>query len=114
MSRLHAADSKRGGVNLLQQISSKDLRDVKLDVLIDHMMSHYRIKNADYYRRYVRNPRISNELLTPYQLYFDKHVPADDQKAFQEDPMKLVEWVTEHIRIDSGCNLGGAPKNFPE
>lgn len=109
MSRLHAADSKRGGVNLLQQISSKDLRDVKLDVLIDHMMSHYRIKNADYYRRYVRNPRISNELLTPYQLYFDKHVPADDQKAFQEDPMKLVEWVTEHIRIDSGCNLGGAP-----
>lgn len=28
--------SKKGGIDLLQRISSKDLRDVSLEVLVDH------------------------------------------------------------------------------
>ena len=51
----------------MQQISAKDLRDVRLDVLIDHMQSRVRTTNAGYFRKYVRNPRVSNEMLTPYK-----------------------------------------------
>lgn len=33
---------------------------------MDHMQSRM-CKNADHFRRYVRNPRVSNEILTPYK-----------------------------------------------
>ena len=66
MARLRSEKSKRGGIDLLQRISAKDLRDVSLEVLIDHMQSRMRT-NAEYFRRYVRNPRVSNEMLTPYK-----------------------------------------------
>lgn len=108
MARLRSEKSKRGGIDLLQRISAKDLRDVSLEVLIDHMQSRMRT-NAEYFRRYVRNPRVSNEMLTPYKSFFTKVVPEEDAEAYVADPMKLVAWVTENIRVDKDCNLGGAP-----
>lgn len=109
MQKLHSDKSKRGGIDLLKQLTLKDLRDVKLDVLVDHMQSHYRIHNADYFSRFVRNPRISNELLTPYQTFFDKQISESDQKSYLADPFKLVNWVKRNIKVDTDCNLGGAP-----
>lgn len=109
MQKLHSDKSKKGGIDLLKQLTSKDLRDVKLDVLVDHMQSHYRIHNADYFSRFVRNPRISNELLTPYQTFFDKQISENDQKSYLADPFKLVDWVKRNIKVDADCNLGGAP-----
>ena len=109
MRKLHSDKSKNGGIDLLKQLTQKDLRDVKLDVLVDHMQSHYRIHNADYFKRFVRNPRISNELLTPYQTFFDKQISESDQKNYLTDPFKLVEWVKRNIKVDDDCNLGGAP-----
>lgn len=108
MTRLRSDDSKRAGLNLLQQISSKDLRDVSSAVLIDHMQSRL-CKNADYFRRYVRNPRVSNEMLTPYKVFFNKEIPAKQADEFRAEPMKLAAWVAENIKVDKDCNLGGAP-----
>ena len=67
MARLRSDKSKKGGIDLLQQISAKDLRDVSSEVLIDHMMNSHLCANADYFRRFVRNPRVSNEMITPYK-----------------------------------------------
>ena len=94
---------------MLQRISSKDLRDVSLDVLIDHMQSHVYKENMDYFRRFVRNPRVANEMLTPYKSFFEKAIPEADKAAFKADWMKLAARVSENIRIDATCNLGGAP-----
>ena len=41
MARLRSDKSKKGGIDLLQQISAKDLRDVSSEVLIDHMMNSH-------------------------------------------------------------------------
>lgn len=71
MARLRSEKSKRGGLDLLQRISAKDLRDVTLEVLMDHMQSRM-CKNADHFRRYVRNPRVSNEMLTPIKDFSRK------------------------------------------
>lgn len=109
MSHLKSENSKKGGIDMLQRISEKDLRDVKLDVLMDHMMSHLIIKNGNYYKRFVRNPRISNELLTPYQKFFDKQIPQADIKAYRANPEKIVDWVTKNIKVVDDCNLGGSP-----
>lgn len=108
MARLRSEKSKRGGLDLLQQISAKDLRDVSVDVLIDHMLSRL-ITSADNFRRFVRNPRISNEMLTPYKSFFGKVIPKEEAEAYVADPMKLVTWVKENIRLNKDCNLGGAP-----
>lgn len=108
MTRLRSDKSKKGGIDLLQRISSKDLRDVSLDVLIDHMQSHL-CPNAEYFRQYVRNPRVSNEMLTPYKAFFGKVLSEDEAEAYRADPMTLAAWVKEHITVDKDCNLGGSP-----
>lgn len=108
MARLRSEKSKRGGLDLLQRISAKDLRDITLEVLMDHMQSRM-CKNADHFRRYVRNPRVSNEILTPYKGFFKKAVSKEDAEAYKAEPMKLVAWVAQNIRVDNDCNLGGAP-----
>lgn len=108
MTRLRSDKSKIGGIDLLQQISAKDLRDVSLEVLIDHMQSGMRT-SPDFFRKYVRNPRVSNEMLTPYKRFFSQVVPKEDVEAYVADPMKLVTWVTTNIRVNKDCNLGGAP-----
>ena len=108
MARLRSDKSKKGGIDLLQRISAKDLRDVSLEVLIDHMQSRVRT-SADYFRKYVRNPRVSNEMLTPYKTFFGKVVPKEEVEAYVAEPMKLVAWVAENIRVNKDCNLGGAP-----
>lgn len=109
LARLRTNKSKAGGIDMLQRISSKDLRDVTLEVLIDHMQSHVYKENMDYFRRFIRNPRVANEMLTPYKSFFEKVIPAEDKTAFKADWMKLVAWVSENIRVDANCNLGGAP-----
>ena len=108
LTRLRSEKSKKGGIDLLQQISAKDLRDVSLEVLIDHMQSRVNT-NAAYFRKYVRNPRVSNEMLTPYKTFFGKVVPKEEAEAYVADPMKLVAWVRENIQVNKDCNLGGAP-----
>ena len=109
LARLRSDKSKAGGIDMLQRISSKDLRDVSLDVLIDHMQSHVYKENMDYFRRFIRNPRVANEMLTPYKFFFEKAISEADKAAFKADWNKLAVWVSENINVDATCNLGGAP-----
>lgn len=108
MARLRSDKSKKGGFDLLNQISAKDLRDVRLEVLLDHMQSTVRT-SPDLYRRFVRNPRVSNETLTPYKAFFSSVISEAEAAAYQADPMKLAVWVAEHISLVSDCNLGASP-----
>lgn len=105
------AEQKEAAIDLLQQISAKDLRDVSLEVLNDHLKNTIANENIekDIFSQYVRNPRVSNEMITPYKSFFQKAIPAAEANTYREDPMKLVEWVKKNIKIDDNCNLGGAP-----
>ena len=109
LARLRSDKSKAGGIDMLQRISAKDLRDVSLEVLVDHMQAHVYKENMDYFRRFVRNPRVANEMLTPYKAFFEKAIPEADKAAFKEDWNKLAAWVSENIKVDANCNLGGSP-----
>lgn len=108
MARLRSEKSKKGGLDLLQRISAKDLRDVSLEVLIDHMLSHVRA-SGDNFRRFVRNPRVANEMLTPYKTFFNKVISPETEETYVADPSKLIAWVAGNIRVEKDCNLGGAP-----
>ena len=109
MARLRSDKSKKGGLDMLSRISAKDLRDVTLDVLLDHMANSKVNCSKELFCEYVRNPRIKNELLTPYKHFFQKVLSEDEQKAYRESPTKLAQWVAENVTIDQNCNLGASP-----
>lgn len=98
--RRHIADAP--AVELLEVISDKDLRDIPAEVLEDHVAT---AKVATpLYAEYILNPRVTNEMLTPYKAYFSQAIPADMQAAFVADPRKWVEWCADSIVIDSKWN----------
>ncbi|MDE6490451.1 MAG: transglutaminase domain-containing protein, partial [Muribaculaceae bacterium] len=98
--RRHIADAP--AVELLEVISDKDLRDIPAEVLEDHVAT---AKVATpLYAEYILNPRVSNEMLTPYKAYFRQAIPADMQAAFVADPRKWVEWCADSIALDSKWN----------
>lgn len=109
LAGLSTDEAKQGGIDLLRQISAKDLRDVSPEVLTDHMEHSCPCADAALFGPYVRNPRVSNEMITPYKAFFRQAVPESEHEAYRNDPAKLAAWVADNIRVDSNCNLGGSP-----
>lgn len=85
-------------VRLLELISEKDLRDTPVEVLEDHLYNTD--NNAP--DVFVLNPRVANELLSPYRKYLKTNIPAEMATAFKNNPSTLVEWCRDSIRtLDS-------------
>lgn len=99
---------RKGALNLLQVISAKDLRDVSLEVLKDHLNSIL-CPDLDMFRRNIRNPRVANEMITPYKAFFQKQVSADEAEAYRKNPQLLVEWCKKNIRINNELNSQNIP-----
>ena len=90
---------------LLLSISDKDLRDVNYWVLLDHLISSPRNGSYDdIYRRYILNPRVSNEMLTLYKGFFRKCFDADKRRFFAGDPQRWVKWCRDSIKVDASWN----------
>lgn len=91
-------------INLLNEISDKDLRDVSLAVLKDNIDNLIKGR-GDIYNAYVLNPRVSNEMLVPYKkelsAYFDKVL----KENFKMNPQALVDWVKDSIKINDNLNV---------
>ncbi len=90
---------------LLSVISDKDLRDVKIDVLYDHLEQTAR--NGAYdedFRKYILNPRVSNEMLTPYKAFFKEQFSYDERRFFAGDPQRWVKWCRDSIKVDAAWN----------
>ncbi len=90
---------------LLSVISDKDLRDISLNVLNDHLDNT--VRNGAYdevYRNYILNPRVSNEMLTPYKSFFRKQFDADKRQFFAGDPQRWVDWCRKNIAVDATWN----------
>ena len=101
-------------VDFLFNLSAKDMRDITTDVINDHFEDFDSIasrQSASYtcISRYIRNPRVANEMLTPYRSFFRNAIDEEQRIQYRENPMLLVDWVRKNITIDPECNLGGAP-----
>ena len=92
-------------LSLLCVISDKDLRDVSLSVLNDHLVNTPENEdNSPLYAQYVLNPRVSNEMLTPYKKFFKAVISGEERAAYKADPQKWVEWCRENITVDATWN----------
>ena len=90
---------------LLLSISDKDLRDVSLPVLRDHLK--HTARNGSYdnvYRNYILNPRVSNEMITPYKEFFKGCFNEAERKHFAGDPQRWVKWCRDSIKVDAAWN----------
>ncbi len=102
-------------VELLSNISDKDLRDVTLEVLKDHfdntpdLTSSVVSMPTELYGKFILNPRVSNEMIVPYRKAFLEFFPKDDIQKYHDNPAHLVEWVKNNIHIDDGLN----PQRIP-
>ncbi|MDR2498530.1 MAG: transglutaminase-like domain-containing protein [Tannerellaceae bacterium] len=102
LAKLIAEGGSEGKI-LLKVISQKDLRDASFDILIDHAKNSG--PNDDLrYPRFILNPRIANEMLTPYKSYFQQNVPQSLADAIRQDPQQLVKWTSENIRLADNLN----------
>lgn len=61
------ADKMSVALDLLEVISDKDLRDTPAAVLTDHLDGAFEYRDRKFFVDYILNPRVGNELLTPYR-----------------------------------------------
>ena len=93
---LREAKNKEMAKRLLDVISEKDLRDVQLAVLKDHEVA--KTDTSELYCKYVMNPRVEIEWLSPYRHFLAKKM------AGIRSPKALIAWCKSNIAIDETHN----------
>lgn len=92
-------------IDLLKAVSEKDRRDIAPEVLADHFATPAPAPGAEgLYVDYILNPRIADEMLTPYKRFFLDAVPSGLREKFVSDPASWVKWVADNIEIDNRWN----------
>ncbi len=100
--------NRERAMSLLNVISKKDLKDTEMPVLVDHLIYSTNTKST-LFTEYILNPRVANELLTPYKAFFQKNISKKDQLTYQKDPSLLFNWVKDNIRISENMNPQRVP-----
>ncbi len=95
--------NRKRAMDLLNVISTKDLKDTEMTVLADHLI-YSKNKDSELFTTYILNPRVANELLTSYKAFFQKNISQQEQQAYQADPHKLFTWVKDNIKINPKMN----------
>ena len=100
------AEERNLALRLLQIIAQKDRRDVPLNVLHDHLKFTPRdaTLQQDLWENYVLNPRISNELLTPYKQFFTELLDSATVATYKAQPSLWAAWCKDNIHIDNVWN----------
>ena len=102
-------------VELLSNITDKDLRDVTFEVLKDHLDHTLDLTSSvvsmpvEHYAQYILSPRISNEMLTSFRSKLTSFFPEAEKQAYHDNPIQLADWVKENILVDDELN----PQRFP-
>ena len=95
------ADSEHSQrLDLLESLSAKDLYDCKNAVLSEAFEAAQAYKNncsQELFASCLMNPRIGNELLTPWRKALPQHFSAEQRKAFVDDPLAIGAWIRENI-----------------
>ena len=101
-------DKRQIAINLLKQVSDKDLRDITMDVLVDNL--DYSVDGeGEIYYAYILNPRVSNEMIRPYKKTLSSYFDTEQNEKFRQNPQELVEWVSQNIIINNKMNVRNIP-----
>ena len=99
------AKGKEKGLRMLFCISEKDRRDVSIDVLNDHITAALENDNeTEWFYNFVVNPRVSNEMLTPYRSFFRNVISVAEAEQYKANPELWAEWCRKNIKVDKTWN----------
>lgn len=100
-------------ITLLKNVAEKDLHDLTLPVLQDHMQGakpfyeNKEVAKEPLLNQYVLSPRIEREYITPWRGILQKAFSQEQKHAFQNDPSALVHWITNNLAVDQESNYYG-------
>lgn len=98
---------------LLSVLSAKDLRDVPLAMLRDHLQHSQPqpsiAADSALCMHYVYNPRFAHEALTPYKAALRQALPSELRQQFDRSPEAIVAWCRKEISLDKDFNPLGYP-----
>ena len=101
-------NKRQMAIDLLSEISDKDLRDVSLVVLKDNLDNSVKGK-GEIYNAYILNPRVSNEMLRPYKKELASYFNREQTKKFRDNPQELINWVKDSINVNDELNARNIP-----
>jgi transglutaminase-like putative cysteine protease len=102
-------------IELLKVITDKDLRDITEDVLSDHLnnvrppVETGNSANNEIYNKYILNPRIANEKIVAWRGYFLRSLPEDIKEMGEKDPVVIIRYLNDNIKIADSENYYGTP-----
>ena len=82
---------------MLDALSVKDYKDLKADVLEDHLDCSRGDLPEDIFEQYVLSPRIWKEELKPWRSEIRARFTEEEKEAFRQDPEKIWRYVQEHV-----------------
>ena len=95
---------------LLAAISDKDLHDTPASILLDNINhSTQTIKDKDIYNKYILNPRVKNEILSPFKAYILSELDREFENASSRNPQQIEKWLLENIKISEKENYYKTP-----
>ncbi len=102
-------DNSLLGMEILAQISEKDLHDITANVLNDHLEAYQNYLPqaalaADIVNSYVLSPRMGREFVTKWRSFIQQYFDEAQALAFRENPMQIKEWIMDHITEDVNSN----------
>jgi len=104
------AEEKTYAIDVLTNISEKDLHDTPASILLDHLRNVLKFSPKcpeDLFTRYVLNPRIGRELLTAWRSGLQQSFSEKEIKSFRKNPAKLASWIKKNITLDTENNYYG-------
>jgi transglutaminase-like putative cysteine protease len=107
-----APDSLKGlAVTMLEILPDKDLRDTKASVLSDHLINYSlnRVRTSTLSAEYILNPRIANEILSPWRGYLTEEIKGLFGNSVVKDPEIFVKFLERTILIEEDENYYKTP-----
>jgi hypothetical protein len=101
-------------IDMLEILPDKDLRDTKAAILSDHLINTFKKSgfpesNDLTFLENVLNPRVANEILSPWRSYFLKMLPSDLQQNGTSNPLLVASYLEQNVTINTDDNYYNTP-----
>lgn len=91
---------------LLHSLTPKDDKDLKADVLEDHLSASQGELPEEIYVPYLLCPRVLLEELRPYRSFIRAFFTKEQKEAFSTEPDRIWDYIQENIRYDEKEEYG--------
>ncbi len=94
-------------VDMLDEITAKDLRDAKADILLHQLYETEMCEDKNLLKKGLLNPRIYREELTAYKEFFKQVLSKEQKQNFKKEPSKLIKFCLDSLMLNEDINARG-------